>query len=803
MLNTLMRRLMASALCALCFVMTACGGSRTVLMVLPEKNFYEIEYSVPRAALEKNGYSVRVITPSGDEAVGIAGLRVKPNSGLSKVKAQDFQALLLVGGFGAESFLGNAQLAGLTRDFHAQGKLIGAQCVTPALVAEAGLLNGKEATCWPSFSGLLEARGAKFSGRVTDLTDYILTAESGNPENIDIFCEDYLALLKNPQYALPKRGTVVAVPGDRPPADALYRKADASIEDRVEDLLKRMTLREKIGQMTQLAMDGLTPDKVRGLGLGSVLSGGGAAPTNNTPEGWCDMVDSFQNAALSSRLQIPIIYGIDSVHGNNTLKDSTIFPHNIGLGAAGDADLVERIGRAVAAETSAAGIPWTFAPCVAVARDPRWGRTYESYGQDTALVTKLGAAFIRGFQGSDVGSAAKPIATAKHFLGDGGTVWGTSTTNAFKIDQGDMRCDEAHLRATFLPPYQQAVKEGVRTVMVSFSSWNGTKMHAQKKLITGLLKGELGFTGFVVTDWAGMDQISKDYYAAMVAGINAGIDMNMVPYKGEKFIDTVEKAVTANDIPLSRIDDAVRRILRVKFEMGLFERPMANRELGKSVRSPEHLALAREAVAKSVVVLKNDGALPLRKDAAKVYVAGNAADDIGIMCGGWTMTWQGKTGPITKGTTILAGIKEKIGDSKVAYSKDASFANADKAAVCVVAVGEIPYAEGVGDSTGLGIMPSERATIERAQKAFDTVVLVIVSGRPLVLEGADARSKAVVATWLPGTEGGGVADILFGDVKPTGKLSFDWPVSVAQLPVDRFISGKEKPQWPVGFGLRY
>lgn len=590
---------------------------------------------------------------------------------------------------------------------------------------------------------------------------------------------------------------------DDVPSNALYKKADAPVADRVEDLLKRMTLEEKIGQMTQIEKGSAPTGTVREFALGSVLSGGGGSPRPNMADGWADMVDSFQDEALQTRLAIPIIYGVDSVHGHGNLRGATVFPHNIGLGAAADADLVRRIGNAVAIETAATGIPWNFAPCVAVARDPRWGRTYESFSQDTGIVAALGTAYIEGYQGADVGGV-KPVACAKHFLGDGATVWGSSRSADYKLDQGDVRADEAFLREVLLPPYAQAVKAGVKTVMVSFSSWNGLKMHAQKALVTDLLKGELGFSGFVVSDWAGMDQIDGDYYKAMVTGINAGIDMNMVPYNAFEFVSTVKKAVEAKDIPMERIDDAVRRILRVKFEMGLFEHPKANLGLVARVRSPEHLALAREAVAKSLVVLKNDGgALPIAKTSRVLYVAGNAANDIGVQCGGWTIAWQGEFGPITEGTTILAGLKESLPGTEVVFSKDASFEGANRDAVCVVVLGEKPYAEGVGDSETLALMPVAAETYARARAAFSRVILVVVSGRPVVLGASELKADAIVAAWLPGTEGSGVADVLTGARKPAGKLSFSWPASVSQLPLGRFIDGSEKPLWPAGYGLSF
>jgi len=578
----------------------------------------------------------------------------------------------------------------------------------------------------------------------------------------------------------------------KPPASAIYKKADAPVADRVADLLSRMTILEKIGQMTQIEKGSLKTGDVALLFLGSVLSGGGGSPAQNTAADWADMVDTFQNEALSTRLGIPILYGVDAVHGHNNLKNATIFPHNIGLGAAGDADLVRRIGAATALETAATGILWNFAPCVAVALDPRWGRTYESYGQDPALVSTLGTAYIEGYQAPVPGLETRTAATAKHFLGDGATVWGSARKDNFRIDQGDARGDEMFLRSVLLPPYEAAVKAGVRTVMVSFSSWNGVKMHGQKELITGLLKGALGFSGLVVSDWGGIDQVSPDYQQAVVTAINAGIDLNMVPYDARAFIAVMEKAVTAGDIPTARIDDAVGRILRVKFEMGLFESPRANRDLALSIRSSEHLALAREAVAKSLVVLRNDKVLPLSKNVKKIYVAGNAADDLGIQCGGWTLDWQGKAGNNTGGTTILAGIREKIGGAEIVFDAYGRFESVDPGAVCVLAVGETPYAEGVGDSETLAFKPGVADIIDRVTSRFDTVILVTVSGRPLVLDGPSLSADALVAAWLPGTEGGGVADILFGDVRPTGRLSFDWPASVGG-----------KPLFPAGFGLAY
>lgn len=596
------------------------------------------------------------------------------------------------------------------------------------------------------------------------------------------------------------------------PVNAPYKNPSVSIEKRVEDLLSRMSLEEKIGQMTQIERGSLRTGDISRYKLGSVLSGGGGSPSQNTVSAWQQMLDQYQEETRSTRLQIPLLYGIDAVHGHNNLKDATIFPHNIGLGAADDPDLVRRIGAATAAEMAATGIYWNFAPCIAVGRDPRWGRFYESFGQDSSLVARLGSAYIQGFQeglqdGLKAGGRAvhiKPIATAKHFIGDGGTRWGTSRTDNYKIDQGDTTADEQYLKDVLFPPYQKALESNVRTVMVSFSSINGLKMHAHKELITTVLKKQWGFNGFVVSDWGGIDQVDPDYSKAVAKAINAGIDMVMVPYDANRFINTMTQLVTQKQIPMDRIDDAVRRILRVKFEMGLFDTAQPAAQAKPSiVRSPEHLALAREAVAKSVVVLKNNGVLPLNGEQLgkkTLYVAGFGADNMGIQCGGWTISWQGSQGPITQGTTILGGLKELLLSSSIIYDAAANFDKTDPEATCVVVVGELPYAEGKGDSSELSLPPRELEAIQKARKLFKHVILVILSGRPVILDQTARSCDAIVAAWLPGSEGSGVADVLTGKVLSTGKLPCDWPESVEQLPLDNFIQGKEKPLFPIGAG---
>ena len=584
-------------------------------------------------------------------------------------------------------------------------------------------------------------------------------------------------------------------------ADAVYKQAGAPIADRVDDLLAQMTLAEKIGQMTLVEKNSIVDADITNLFIGGLLSGGGGYPENNTPEGWADMVDGFQRYALDSRLGIPLIYGVDAVHGHNNVKGAVIFPHNIGLGAANDPALMERIGQITAAEMAATGIYWNYAPAVSVPQDVRWGRTYEGYSQDPALVSSLAAAYLRGMQGENLAAADTVIGTAKHYVGDGGTAWGTGSSG-YQIDQGDTQVDEATLRSVHLPPYIAAIEAGARSIMISFSSWNGEKLHGHDYLIDDVLKGELGFSGFVVSDWGGIDAVSSDYYDAVVKATNAGIDMNMVPYDYRRFIDALTKAVEEGDVPLERIDDAVRRILTVKFELGLFEQPFANRDLLAEVGSDAHRQTARDAVAQSLVLLKNDDSiLPLSKEVPALFVAGAAADDIGIQSGGWTIEWQGKTGAITPGTTILQGIQAAVGSStEIEYSPSGNFSGNPAAvdALCLAVVGEPPYAEGKGDSSALGLPAGETQVLRRLEEACAKLVVILVSGRPIIVTDDVDQWDALVAAWLPGTEGQGVADVLFGDVPFRGKLPVTWPASTDQLPMG---SSAEAPLFPFGFGL--
>ena len=580
----------------------------------------------------------------------------------------------------------------------------------------------------------------------------------------------------------------------------IYLNPDLSPEERAEDLLAQMTLEEKLGQMTLIEKGSLLTGDISRYFLGGILSGGGGYPAGyNTPEGWRDMVVEFQAEALETRLGIPIIYGVDAVHGHNNVEGAVIFPHNIGLGATANPDLVEKIGEITALETSATAIKWNYAPVLAVVQDIRWGRTYESYGEDPELVSMLGEAYIRGLQGDNLSAPASVAATAKHFVGDGGTGWGTSTTANYMIDQGDTIVDEETLREVHLAPYYPALEAGARIVMVSFSSWNGEKMHGNNYLINTVLKEEMGFDGFVVSDWQGIDQVADNYYDAVVQSINAGVDMNMVPYNANLYIFSLQSAVENGDIPEERINDAVRRILTVKFEMGLFEHPYLEGLDVSVVGSDQHRAVAQEAVSQSLVLLQNENdALPIDKDAV-VFVAGLDADDIGVQSGGWTIEWQGRSGYITPGTSIIDGLEE-IGGENVHYNRFGKFEQFNQQGdVGIVVIGESPYAEGVGDSDDLGLSETDIGLIERVRSQVDKLVVVLISGRPLIITEQLGLADAWVAAWLPGTEGQGVAMNLYGEHPFTGKLPVSWPRSMDQLPFNQ--TGAE-PLFPFGYGLQ-
>ena len=609
-----------------------------------------------------------------------------------------------------------------------------------------------------------------------------------------------------------------------------YEDPSQPVPARVADLLSRMTLEEKVGQMTQAERGAVVgnPSLITELKLGSVLSGGGSTPTPNTPEAWADMVDLFQQAALNTRLHIPLLYGVDSVHGHGNLLGATVFPHNIGLGATRDADLVRRVEHITAIETRASGPQWSFAPCICAARDDRWGRTYESFGEDPSLVIQMETA-IDGFQGAPghLGDRDRVLATAKHFAGDGATVFGTAAGD-YTIDQGIAITDRQSFWETSLQQYVPAVQDhNAGSVMPSFSSvdWtedgvgNPIKMHANRELITDVLKGSMGFDGFVISDWEGIHQIPGDFATQVRTGVNAGIDMMMEPFSAQSFETTLIAEVQAGRVPMSRIDDAVSRILTKKFELGLFEHPFTDRTNIDDIGSPAHRAVARRAVAESQVLLKNQRhTLPLR-DNADVYVAGSNADNIGNQAGGWTLTWQGGSTNKIPGTTILEGIRQAASRGSVTFSVDAS-APIRRMQLGVVVVGETPYSEGFGDVGGprwaydpgdageprpvkdMLISAEDRAAIDKVCAATVKCVVVIVSGRPLIIDPELLQEMdALVEAWLPGSEGAGVADTLFGDRPFTGKLPVTWPRTLDQEPINVGDADYD-PLYPFGYGLR-
>ncbi len=574
----------------------------------------------------------------------------------------------------------------------------------------------------------------------------------------------------------------------------LYLDSTATVDQRVEDLFNRMTLDEKIGQMIQVDQEAVNTKlkDVTTYFMGSVLSGGNSKPPTNTLTAWANLYDSLQTYALKTRLKIPIIYGIDAVHGNNDVYGSTLFPHNIGLGCSRDSSLVARAARITAIEVAATGIDWTFAPCIAVPQDERWGRTYEGFGETPELAQLLGSAAVAGFQGDALNGNTSIVACSKHFLGDGGTSNG--------VDQGNTIANEATLRKIHLPGYINAVNANVGTIMASYSSINGLKMHANKYWMTDVLKTELGFKGFIVSDWAGVDQVNGDYAQAVKLAVNAGIDMVMLPYRYNDFTIAMKNLVNSGDIPQSRVDDAVKRILRIKFMKGLFEHPFANRSLFSKVGSPEHRFVAREAVRKSLVLLKKkDDVLPLPKTNTRILVAGTHADDIGLQNGGWTVTWQGGAGKTTIGTTILQGMKKVAPSAQIDYSVTGDFANTT-ADYSVVIIGETPYAEGSGNKANLSLPKSDIELIKKMKNLGHPVVVILISGRPLIIEPILHFSDVIIAAWLPGTEGDGISDVLFGDYQPHGLLSNTWPKTMAQIPIN-FGDLNYDPLFPYGFGI--
>ena len=569
----------------------------------------------------------------------------------------------------------------------------------------------------------------------------------------------------------------------------------------IEELLASMSLEEKVGQMVQGARDMLQPSDVKRLGLGSALSGGGSFPGRNTPKDWQGMIKSYQDAALESGQGIPIIYGIDAVHGLALVKDAVVFPHNIGLGAANDPELMYKMGAAVAEEMKLIRVPWNFSPCVAVNTDPRWGRTYECFSTDPIIVTELAKAYQNGQADHGV------VTSAKHYVADGGAVFGTGEGN-FLIDRGDAIINEEELRDKHLMPYKELVDSGVKIIMASFSSWNGVKLHEHEYLITDVLKEEYGFQGFVVSDWEAVSGLSgSGYDENIIKAVNAGVDMLMEPFSYREAISAIIKAVDKGEITEERINDAVRRILTVKKDMGLFEDPymeMVSHEVNE-LGSEKYRNLAKLLVEKSLVLLKNDNNLLPLKEGQKIYVTGPAADNMGLQCGGWGLTWQGamdKSGvKITEGTTILEGLVEY--GEKYEYEIITDKKQAKDADVVIVAIGEIPYAEYEGDTADLSLTGAKghkdnAEAIKLAESLDKPVIALIIAGRNVIIDEYINDWDSVVMCYLPGSEGDGIASVLSGEVPFTGKLPMPYYKSVEDI-------GLENAEllFEVGYGLGY
>lgn len=592
----------------------------------------------------------------------------------------------------------------------------------------------------------------------------------------------------------------------RATVDFGYLDTSLPTEQRIDLLLSQMTLEEKAGQMALVEKNAVRDLRdIKRYEIGGLLSGGGSKPADNTPAGWRAMIEEFDMMSRATRLGIPVLYGVDAIHGHGNVPGATIFPHSLGLGATGDADLVERIAAATAEEVRATGVSWVFSPTLDAPQDSRWGRVYEAYSSDFETVGEMGAALVRGLQGTDPEKVSL-IATAKHYLGSGAMGWNTSSNDRYRIDQGTTEMSEAALREFYLPPFKQAVDAGVLSVMAGLNSYGDTKISASKYLLTDVLKDELGFNGFVVSDWYGVYEIPGGRYEATVTALNAGVDMVMLPFDYSLFTRDVTKAVRSGDVSEERVNDAVRRILRAKFAAGLFGGlPTAPLE---SVGSVEHRTLARDAVARSLVLLKNkNSAIEALRSADTIAIAGSAADNTGMQSGAWTIEWQGVDGNVVPGaTSILKGITETMDSSvEVIYDKDGNFSNpATLADVGIAIVGERPYAEGFGDSEEPTFTKEDLETISRVQKASRKLVVIIVSGRPLILPPQSIGWDAVVAAWFPGSEGAGVADVLFGAKKFTGKVPLPWPSYIEQAPFTPVgvSSDGAPPEFERGFGLR-
>jgi len=559
----------------------------------------------------------------------------------------------------------------------------------------------------------------------------------------------------------------------------------ATRDEKVEALLGQMTLDEKIGQMTQsIWHNGVSPRVIRKKKIGSIIQTDGPVPGDGAMD-WINTFDEFQQQAMKTRLGIPLLIGVDAVHGQNTFDGAVIFPHNIGMAATGNMELIEQAARITAEEMAGTGFNWTFSPCIALPQHEHWGRVYEAFSEDLDLTVSAAIASVQGLQGPDLAARNTVAATAKHYIGDGATAGG--------IEGGDAIITDGLLRDYHLPPYAAAVQQDVAAVMVGFNSVNGTKMHHHTELVTGVLKGELGFRGVVVTDWNGGLRFGPAHLV-----INAGIDIAMQPGNHVEFMKDLKRSVLNGTVPISRIDDAVRRILQLKFRLGLFADPFGKREFAAGIGSAEHRAVARQAVRESLVLLKSENdVLPL-KPSDRIAVIGEHGNNSGLQSGGWTIHWQGQTESYKGATTIFEAVK--AAGSHVEYAEKGCYAGME-ADIAVVVVGEYPYAEMKGDSNQLWLSDAHRKLISGCKALGKNVVVILISGRALAVQAELQISDAFIAAWLPGSEGGGVADFLFGTdgFKPRGRTPFSWPVDAADLPL---APDADNALFKLGYGLQ-
>lgn len=538
-----------------------------------------------------------------------------------------------------------------------------------------------------------------------------------------------------------------------------------SLED-IEKAINEMTLEEKAGQVIQTERESIKPSEIRDYNIGSILSGGGSVPDDNTPDGWVEMYNEMQSYASESSSGIPIIYGIDAVHGNNNVKNATIFPHNIGLGAANNPELMEAIGVATAREVKAIGVDWNFAPAVSSAQDIRWGRSYESYSEDIQQIARLAVPYINGLQGEGI------FATTKHFIGDGHTTYGTGEDDNL-IDRGDVTISMEELLEGNLPAYEAAINADTKSIMASFNSIHGNKIHGDKEILTDLLRTELEFDGLVISDWEAINTIAPTLPEQVALAINSGIDLLMQPYDWEDVYYAIIDKVESGDISEERLNEAVRRNLVFKFEAGLFTKDLE--KTSGEIGTEENKKLARQAVAESLVLLKNDNILPLEKN-AKIYLNGPASDNVGVQSGGWTSSWQGEMDP-----NLYNGISLKDAISEILSTNGGELVdNPEDADIVITAIGEKPYAEWEGDTSDLAVdgplsLDGNIAAINEANESGKPIVTIMISGRPLLIDEYINDWDAFVMAWLPGTQGNGMTDVLFGDKEFKGTLPVTWP----------------------------